>query len=118
MKRLLALVSLLILSIGCTPPADPPPSATPPTTTAGSDDGAAEFVSIHVPNMHCPVMCWPKVKEALEAQEGVAEVVLAEQSKEDEIDNPYVNVKVTPEFNADKAVDALAVAGFADSTIE
>jgi copper chaperone CopZ len=112
------LVTLVLLP-GCSPPAPAPSSpAAPATTAGGGEDQNEQLVSIHVPNMHCPVMCWPKVKETLEAQPGVTEVVLAEQAEAEAIDNPRVNIKVTAEFDAEQAVEVLAMSGFADSTVE
>jgi periplasmic mercuric ion binding protein len=118
-----ALAALALLGVsGCTPAAGPNPtvSAEPAgsVTTAADSDPAVQLVSLQVPGMHCQFACWPKVKETLEQQEGVAEVSLAQQAKENELDNPVVHVRVDGPFDAAQAVQALADAGFRGARLE
>jgi hypothetical protein len=48
----------------------------------------------------------------------VAEVTLAPQKEEVPIDNPLVTVTLNGPFDADKAIEAVAAAGFSRATIE
>ena len=73
---------------------------------------------MRIPTMHCTVSCWPKIKEELEKHEAVAEVTLAEQAKEGELDNPVVHVRTDGAFDSEKAISALAKIGFAKATLE
>ena len=75
-----------------------------------------QLVTLRVPEMHCPFACYPAVKKALEAEPGVVGVDLAEQKQEGVIDNPEVKIKVSDQFDAQAAIDALAKAGFDKST--
>ncbi|MCA9145535.1 MAG: hypothetical protein KDB05_22225 [Planctomycetales bacterium] len=74
-------------------------------------------VALSVPKMNCPFACWPKVKETLEHQPGVAAVELAQQQKENAIDNPVVYLTLNGEFSADKSIAALGDAGFDGATV-
>src|SRR6056297_3263441 len=51
-------------------------------TAAEGSPGETQLVSLKVPDMHCPVACYPAVKKTLEGQTGVSGVDLAEQSEE------------------------------------
>ncbi|XZE52140.1 hypothetical protein SH139x_003822 [Planctomycetaceae bacterium SH139] len=86
---------------------------------ATAQDGQAEIqlVSLKVPDMHCPVACYPAVKKTLEGQTGVSGVDLAKQSEEGIIDNPVVVIKTAPGFDLDQAIAALDAAGFSKSTV-
>ena len=121
--RCLLLAVAPVILAGCTPAPSPAPQASRQTapasfTTTAGDAEAAEMVSLRVPTMHCPFSCWPAVKETLEKQEGVAEVTLAKQVKEDEIDNPVVHIRIAGNFDSAKAVEALATAGFDDAAVQ
>lgn len=77
----------------------------------------ATHVSLKVPKMECPFACWPKVKETLEAQPGVTNVVLAPQKDENEIDNPQVEIEIAEGFDAAKAIEAVGAAGFDGASV-
>jgi hypothetical protein len=90
--------------LGCTPAPEPSPrsavlSGTAEGTTTDASGEAVQMVSLRVPSMHCVFSCWPKVKKELEQQEGVVEVTLAEQAKEDELDNPVVYLRLDGDFD-------------------
>lgn len=111
------------LLFGCTPPApapvDPPAPAggaapTSGTTSALNAESGVKLVSMKV-DMHCPVGCYPVVKKTLEEMAGVESVMLAEQKKEGEIDNPKVYIKLNGDFDASKAIAALEKEGFKNS---
>lgn len=70
---------------------------------------------IEVPGMMCPYSCWPRVKETLASQPGVEAVQLAEQpegTKEGEIVERVVELKLTDEFNSKEALAALGKINF------
>lgn len=70
---------------------------------------------ISVPSMMCPYSCWPTVQETLAKQPGVEGVQLAEQpegTKEGEIVERVVELKLNGDFDADAAVAALAKVNF------
>lgn len=117
MNRFALVVSLCVCLVGCRGNVTSSGDATPAPTTKVVYQ-AGEDVTMHVPNMHCVFDCWPKVKETLEEQDGVAEVTLAEQAEENRLDNPRVTLKLDGEFDSSKAIDALASAGFADTVAE
>ncbi len=117
MIRFIIVTSVCLCLAGCC--ADVPVSGdSSPVPTTKVVYQADEDVTLHVPNMHCVVNCWPKVKKSLEEQDGVAEVTLAKQAEEVEIDNPRITLKLDGEFDSSKAIDALASAGFADTVVE
>lgn len=85
--------------------------------TAQDSPAETQLVSLKVPDMHCPVACYPAVKKTLEGQSGVSGVDLAEQAEEGIIDNPVVVIKTAPGFDLDQAIAALDAAGFSKSTV-
>lgn len=85
-------------------------------TTSDSAELEGQLVTLHVPKMHCPFACYPAVKETLEKTPGVVTVVLAEQKDKNAIDNPEVKIQVSEDFDAEAAIEALASAGFSEST--
>ena len=111
------------IMVGCGSADGPVRSSAPESESASPGSGQADgqtgqLVSLRIPTMHCTLSCWPKIKEELEKHEGVAEVTLAEQAKEGELDNPVVHVRTDGTFDSKKAIDALAKAGFAKATVE
>jgi copper chaperone CopZ len=117
MIRFIIVTSVCLCLAGCG--GDVPVSSdSSPAPTTRAVFQAGEDVTLHVPNMHCAVSCWPKVKKTLEEQDGVAEVILAEQAEEVNIDDPRVTLKLDGEFDSAKAIDALASAGFEDTAVE
>jgi hypothetical protein len=89
-------------------------------TTSSKTADKVRFVantSLKVPGMMCPFSCWPKVKETLASQPGVEAVQLAEQVKENEIDNPVVELKVKDGFDSEAAIAALKKANFDDAVV-
>ncbi len=69
-------------------------------------------VSFEVPNMHCEVMCVPKVRKTLAAQPGVKDVRVDLESK-------TATVAVEGDaFDADAAVAALEAEEFADTKVK
>ncbi len=117
MFRFASLVALTVLFAGCSGnPASAPTSSAGVAPTAGAP--AVQQVTLRVPTMECPHNCWPAVRDALQKQPGVTEVTLAQQKDKDTIDNPLVTVKLNGSFDADKAIEAIAAAGFAKATVE
>jgi copper chaperone CopZ len=90
--------------------------AAPMPITADGETGTV--VVLRVPTMHCVGGCFSKVKSELEQHDGVAEVTLAEQSSEDELDNPVVHVRIDGTFDPGKAIDALTNLGFPKASVE
>lgn len=82
-----------------------------------STSAQGDTLVVDVPEMHCPFACWPAVEKTLVEQPGVLDVELAPQKDEDAIDNPRVYVSVSEDFDSEKALAALASAGFADSKV-
>ena len=70
---------LLAFAIGCGNETAEQADADGNTPSTPVIFAADETVEMSVPEMHCPVSCYPKVKETLESQPGVASVELAEQ---------------------------------------
>jgi copper chaperone CopZ len=121
MVRLFFVVLASIALIGCTAGTAPDKASSAGSESAVAatpTSGDVKEVTLRVPTMECPVACWPKVKEILEKQPGVAEVVLAEQKAKDTIDNPLVTVKLAGQFDSAKAIESLAVAKFENATVE
>lgn len=90
------------------------PEATAETTLAKSDGGK---VTLAVPEMHCEVMCYPKVKKALEDTDGVETVELGPQKEAGMIDNRQVIVTYKPGFDVDAAIERLTKEGYEDSEV-
>jgi len=85
-----------------------------PATPASAEAGK---LVLKVPDMHCPVMCYPKVKKTLESDTAVTGVELTEQKQEGVIDNPAVVVKYKSGFDVDAAIAALAEEDFRNSQV-
>ena len=109
-------------------PADPPAGDAPATTSSTTDNATtvaaparvmeeAGTLTLNVPEMHCAVMCYPKVKKTLEAANTVEGVELAEQKEEGVLDNPQVVIKYDAGFDLDAAIAALEANGYANSDI-
>ena len=75
-------------------------------------------MTLRAPAMVCTKNCWPAVRDALQQQPGVTEVKLAPQKEEVAIDNPLVTISLNGPFDTDKAIAAIAAAGFAKATAE
>lgn len=68
-------------------------------------------VTFDVPEMHCEVMCVPKVRQTLARQAGVVDVKV-------DLDSKTATVAVKRDlFDADQAVEALSNAEFPDSKV-
>ncbi|MCA9155308.1 MAG: heavy-metal-associated domain-containing protein [Pirellulaceae bacterium] len=127
MKIRAGLLLIAAAFVGCgyeTSQTIPNPSASTPdvqTAELNSADGSAEAnfqtVALKVPSMHCPFACWPKVRDTLKEQGGVADVELAPQADPNAIDNPVVYVKLNGDFEQAQAFAALASAGFDDAEV-
>ena len=74
-------------------------------------------IAIEVPKMHCEFSCYPRVKEALEENDAVEEVALAEQKEEGVLDKHQVIVTYKTGFNFNDAIVSLEKAGFTSSSI-
>lgn len=124
MKKLAALI-LPLLVLGC---AEPTPTTvqnetvtttdttTPEATTVSFKAGDA--VTIAVPEMHCPFVCFPNVKDSLEEMDGVEVVELVPQKEEGKIDDRRVTVKFSGEVDGQLALATLEENGFGESTFE
>ena len=75
-------------------------------------------LTLNVPDMHCPFVCYPTVKKTLEENSAVAEVQLTQQKVEGTIDNPQVIVKYDPGFDLQSAMAELEKKGFASTIIK
>lgn len=95
------------------------PAEEAPKAEAASTKVPASFIStkLKVPTMSCPHGCWPVVKETLAGLPGVEDVQLSKQAKEDEIDNPVVELKVKSGFDAKAAIAALAKVDFKNAEV-
>lgn len=76
-----------------------------------------QSVTLSVPEMSCEFSCFPKVKETLEATNGVHSVELAEQKEEGTIDNRQVIVQYDSRLNLKAALNSLASEGFTNSDV-
>ncbi|GAA4459303.1 heavy-metal-associated domain-containing protein [Novipirellula rosea] len=84
------------------------------STAVMADEGT---LTLAVPEMHCSVSCYPRVKELLENTEAVDTVELAAQKEEGIIDNRQVIVHYKPGFDVGQALTALEKEGFAKSDV-
>lgn len=85
---------------------------------AASDvEGTEKFVTLSVPEMHCPSGCYPTVKKTLEEQPGVLAVDLVEQKEEGVLDKREVNIKFAGTFDSESAINSLSKAGFEKSSV-
>ena len=75
-------------------------------------------LTLDVPDMHCPFVCYPTVKKTLEGNSAVAEVQLTPQKVEGTIDNPQVIVTYDPGFDIQSAMAELEKKGFASKIVE
>lgn len=90
------------------------PATTPATAALMTEPGT---LTINVPTMHCEVACFPRVKTALESNNGVESVELATQQEEGVLDNRQVIVDYRNGFNLNAALDALVKEGFPNSAV-
>lgn len=97
--------------------ASPAASAETSTPIASDADIKTASLTMNVPEMHCPVMCYPSVKKNLEERDDVMAVELAPQKEEGVIDNPQIIVTYKEGFDADKAIAMLDSVGFAGTTV-
>ena len=74
-------------------------------------------LTLDVPDMHCAVMCYPKIKKTLESDQNVAVVELADQKEEGMIDNPQVIVTYKAGFDLDAAIADLGKNGYENSKL-
>lgn len=119
MFRVASLLAVTVLLASCSCDTTSTPAA-PSSASAAPAVGppAVQQVVLRVPTMVCTRNCWPVVRDTLQKQPGVAEVKLAPQKEEVAIDNPLVTVSLNGPFDADKAIAAIAAAGFAKATVE
>ena len=89
----------------------------PASTPAGlaQSDVATQTLTIAVPDMMCEFACFPKVKESLEAADGVRSVQLAKQKEEGTLDNKQVIVTHDDRLDVKAAINRLVQAGFENS---
>ncbi len=120
MVRLAALVTVAfaVLLTGCSGASSSTPSPTAGAAPSPASAAAVQQVTFRIPTMVCSKNCWPVVRDTLQKQPSVTDVTLAPQKEEVPIDNPLVTVKLSGPFDADKAIEAIAAAGFAKATVE
>jgi len=118
MVRFASLVAVTVVLAGCSPESAPPPASPGGAAESASGAAAVQPVTFRVPTMVCTRNCWPAVRDALQKQPGVSDVTLAAQKEEVAIDNPLVTVKLNGPFDAERAIQAIAAAGFAKATVE
>ena len=90
-----------------------PAAADVAVTTAS----AAGTTQLAVPGMHCQFMCFPRVKEMLEASPEVEMVELAPQKDPSVLDNKVVIVHHSDGFDATNAVATLDREGFPEPAV-
>lgn len=80
---------------------------------------AGQTVTVHVPDMHCMFVCYPKVKETLAAQEAIDadSIALVEQEDEGAINDPRIQVTLKSDMEDKSLLAALASVGFDKATI-
>jgi hypothetical protein len=120
MFRFVSLVAMAfaVLLAGCSGESSRTPSPSAGGAPAAAAAPAVQQVTFRVPTMECPHNCWPVVRDTLKKQPGVTEVTLAPQKDKDVIDNPLVTANLNGPFDADKAIQAIAAAGFAKASVE
>ena len=84
-------------------------------TTVSAEAGT---LRLNVPEMHCEVACFPRVKEALEGADRVTGVELAEQKEEGIIDNRQVIVRYDAGFDLSQALALLAEEGYESDPVQ
>ena len=99
----------IMISIAVMPPIN--------ANQSGTTRLSISTVTLSVPTMSCEFSCFPKVKETLEATEGVQSVELAKQKEEGTIDNRQVIVRHDSRLDMNAALISLAGAGFSDSNV-
>ncbi|MEM9364380.1 MAG: heavy-metal-associated domain-containing protein [Planctomycetota bacterium] len=85
-------------------------------TPAALTDEAGEML-VSVPGMHCEHACFPRVKESLEGNDSVSEVVLAPQPNENALTNKQVIVKYEAGFDLTGALARLHEIGYDQSEV-
>ena len=121
MKTLAICGLMLTFAVGCGTSAPAPEAVGETESTAAVTPvvyNAGESLTLEVPGMHCPFGCYPTVEKTLTSLDGVEEVELVPQEKEGEINDRRVVVKLNNEFDANKAVSALADAGFDGASVD
>ena len=84
---------------------------------AVTNTSATGTTELAVPGMHCQFMCFPRVKEMLEASPDVEMVELAPQQDPSVLDNKVVIVHHSGDFDATSAVAKLEREGFPESAV-
>lgn len=114
MKHRLTLACLCFaLCVACDRPAEQAVVKTPNAESSdSSSQSEIQLIRFKVEGMTCPSGCYPTVRSAIVKQEGVVDVELAPQEKEDVIDNPVVFVKYKGKLDRDKMFKAIERVGF------
>ncbi len=124
----MTLMLCLVLSLGCgqvdqasqqVQTADAVESETVALDVTPISYEAGQTVTVHVPDMHCMFVCYPKVKETLAAQEGVDadSIALVEQEDEGAINDPRILITLKSDLEDKSLLAALASVGFDKATI-
>jgi hypothetical protein len=93
------------------------PAADPANSIVADADVQTASLTMSVPKMHCPLMCYPSVKKKLEEREDVLSVELAPQKEEGIIDNRQVIVTYKKGFDPEQAIASLESVGFPESSV-
>ncbi|KAA1261077.1 hypothetical protein LF1_36210 [Rubripirellula obstinata] len=109
-------IMIAIANTGGPESVDPAASATSVSADAVTMEEAGTL-TLAVPEMHCSFSCFPRVKETLEKNEAVEQVVLGPQKVEGTLDNRQVVVQYKAGFAVDNALKMLATEGFTDSQL-
>lgn len=116
--RLILACVCLSVCLACDQPAERVVgNKTDAESSEGSVQNEMQLVSFKVDGMTCPSGCYPTVRSAIVKQEGVLDVELAPQKKEDVIDNPVVFVKYKGKLDMDKMFKAIERVGFEPQTL-
>lgn len=114
MKKSLSLLCVCIgMCLACNSPGDSGSGGVSSVTPASeSVPSEPRLISLKVEGMTCPSGCYPSVRSAIAKQDGVVDVELAPQQKEDVIDNPVVFVRYNGELDLKSTLKAIQRAGF------
>lgn len=131
MKKLMLLTAVMLAGCADNAPEPDAPAAEP--AEAGSGVGAVEtpatdamlvsftsgdVATLTIPEMHCQLACYPKVKRTLEGVAGVESVALVEQQDDVQIDDRRVTITFAGDVSGADAVAALEGAGYPGSAFE
>jgi copper chaperone CopZ len=112
MTRVVAVIALMGLCLGCSRMESPTVNGAAAITPAAFNSAGAPTVSFSVPDMMCPEGCGEKVKEILSKQPGAKDVVV-------DFPNKTATVAIDKStFDPQKAIAALKDCQFKNSVVK